>query len=420
MINFLKKLFGKEEELEPINIDLKDLPQWLNQQSEIISNPVKYEIEAKKEELISIKEKLKTKLKNLEEAKLKNPNITPKEIHFMEGNRTAYMQKASQFFDSITIPDEINLMPDAKTEFESRLEDFTKATSRPYYILQQFFANEAREVALLVKDIEKIFKHLGEKHEDYSSYGTRQADDKIKELNSRLSYQKELFARKEETKKNQDAEKKELAVLDKKKKDLLRSEKYKHLEVMKKELATLQEEKKAKEDEIRHLFSTLEHALKKYSKIAYENDDVARKYLQDPVGAIVSDFSMSITKLLTALEKAIEKGEVELKDKKKEKTISLIKKMDESFFARFLSEYNKMHMREEQISNELKESEVEKHILDTNMRIRLHESNLKSVNDKAEQIDNEINKLDIDGLKKDLEHNLKAIASRDVIVQIGS
>ena len=168
MLNFIKKFFKKEEEIIE-RIAKEGLIKWFEERVKGLDSEIKEKRQALSKDISNKITAAREALKALEEAKLQNPNISVREKQFMEGNRKAYLQKTEHFFREVEeiIEHEINFFVH---HYKDYLDNFGKGTSRAYSILNEFFSNEARGIALRIKELDNIIEGI-KKDEKMHSHG---------------------------------------------------------------------------------------------------------------------------------------------------------------------------------------------------------------------------------------------------------
>ena len=102
MLNFLKKLFTKEEIPEE-KIELNNLINWLDEKTKPIIDNLNININQIINKIDDEKQKVSENIKKLESAKLQNPKIPERVITIMEGNRAAFIKKVSFFFNNLDL-----------------------------------------------------------------------------------------------------------------------------------------------------------------------------------------------------------------------------------------------------------------------------------------------------------------------------
>lgn len=337
MLKFIKELFKKKtaEQQATTEIAAEQLSQWLEQLAEPKEKVLKEKLEETKRIVEEAKQESSAKCSALKNASLMNPDIPERAKHFMEGNREAFVKNTMQFVESIKTPDNIQGIADFITRYDLDTKGFLEKNNRPYQILQEFFANETQEIMTAVGRIEKAINTLKK----------ALAESKIEELESAKTAVQEFRAKQKahELFRTETEElKKELERLEKTKKELEEKkallEKDKKLAEFRNKLAELKALAESKKTEFASKFSAIEPALRKFAKITFQHKTLAENYLASPIEALATDLKLEIARVLETLGKLAEKDELELKDRKKEKTIQAVKELSEEYLAKLQRE----------------------------------------------------------------------------------
>ncbi|MBI2140440.1 hypothetical protein HYU14_05935 [Candidatus Woesearchaeota archaeon] len=332
MFTFLKKFFSTGD--EPVNVSIASLPQWLEDAAKPHAEKLSSAVEQKKQELSEEIHSAREKIDALSSATLPNPNISVREKQFLDGNRNAYLLYANNFLSSLD-HDGItrHSLPDFSVRFDEKLQQFAKSTLRPYQILQEFLANESRDVAISVRAIEGHVKGMRQSVELSPLSKISRLKALAGELNSRLSQKKNV---EEEMKKLGDditLAEKSISAEQQNLNDLRDSGEYKTYldakadrEIQLKKISDIS-------SSVSQPFATLEMALRKYGHIASENLEVVGNYLQDSAKAMAEDEGLAIIDALQKVKQCIIRGEIELKDKKKEKTMAVLGQLTAEWLA---------------------------------------------------------------------------------------
>lgn len=162
-------------------------------------------------------------------------------------------------------------------------------------------------------------------------------------------------------------------------------------------------------------FSVLERALKKYSKITLE-ERLVNNYLEDPLEALWQDKELKILEVFQKIRDAIEREELELKDKKKEKTLEQINKINKQDLSDF-KDNHKMFL------GEIREIESLIKMNKANLEIKELEYKLEYLNTRLEHMGKEeklrkeqLSKLDVEKLTKEIKEDIKDVFGVEVII----
>lgn len=415
MLDFLKNLFGKKE--EQIEISSKDLPEWFSQQLALSSQPLHARLNNIREKFSSAKKKLEESMEILEKAQLKNPKVTTREIQFMQGNRETYLKKVRLLFDEVSFPENFADMAAFHKGFSEELHQFGQSTARPYYILQEFFANESRSIALDIKKIETIVLDAKNLNEQFSHSMVGEINKKIDSLQKTAENHLSLTLEKAALESELEKQKRLLAELNQKKTNLQKSDHYKELERKRHEIELVSNRHKAKESELHNYFSVMEHALKKYGKISYAHEELTLSYLDNPVRALLEDKDLIIAKVFHNMRDAILRGEIELKDKKKDKTISTMNQMTESFLGNFLSEYNALSDQRKNLENAIRHDDTAIQLKEMENDIEQCWKNQVSIQKQLEKTQKSLEEQDTDKIRTELEKSLTAFLDKPVAIK---
>ena len=405
MLNFLKKLFKKEEAKEE-KISINELESWFNGRASSLFKELDTKIGLIKEKIKEEIEKTKENLDILEKAQLHNPKISLREKQFMEGNREAYLKKVGIFLKQINLEGGYEELLQFCSNFNDMLDSFGKSTFRPYKILQEFLANESRDVAINIKKLDNLIKELKGMIRDADLDSVQglgghiiQLKNKIKqkEENEEISSQKEK--EREDLTHSVDSIKKEINNLE----NSWESSKLNELKAEKEIILT---KIRGNNGRLIYSFSVIERALRKYSRIALEDEKLVSGYAENPIKALLSDNELKIIKILEGLEKNVLNNQIDLKDKKKEKTLEIIKELNKGFFDGFLKKGNELENELDNIEDKIKENEIEGKLKEIKNR-------LEQKNSEMERIDKEIIRLkddadiNMEDLKRKLEEKIK-------------
>lgn len=354
MFEFIKRLFKKEEVL---TIDRESLAAWFRDKVRDAETELKERYDSIRNEVKSRIQNTREKVRILEEAKLINPNISTKELQFMNGNRKFYTDRTNILLKQIEdiLSHEPNFVLQNYSDF---INGFAQSTARAFRILHEFFENEVRQVANSVKEIDEAVAHL-------------KNDPKIKRYNAIEKIMKELHFLENKAKKKQElAEiieklKNELVLIKSdeerslsKKEEILKSNEYKLL-------LSFMDKKKNTEDEIEKLkaelysfFSILERPLRKYERMSLEHGKLIEHYSVDALNALMTDYNYKILDILEGLAKNLTAGKLGFKGKEAQKIVDTVARLDKNFFVDFVKRYTNALTHKERLDKEIREHKI--------------------------------------------------------------
>lgn len=414
MIKFFKKLLKKEKEIIELNID--EINEFLKEKGysncnlNEVSKPFFDDIKLNIEEI-------KTNLKELEKAQLRNPNIDQKSKQFMEGNRLSYVTKIENFLNSLNIPDDCN--KESLKTFISRykhdVENMNKATIRSFYIVSEFFKDYLQNIASKLKKIDKnVFKLEENLNKDPSVKASEinllleeynEIKDKIDSINSSIQkINDELNSIKEELEK---ISKKEIAIKN--------SESYNELSNLLSD-KEINKEKLDNEKKIMYdFFSKLEPGFKKLDYIMPQNK-IIKKYLDDPVDALIEDKNFEIIDYKNQLITKINSGEIDLKDKKKDNVLIGIELLDLNQIKKFIKSFTDLNNEINQINIKINSLSVGRNLSEIEYKKEHLDQKKKRLFDDILSLEKSLSKYDYTGIINDIQLSLEDLTNSKVII----
>ena len=395
MLEFLKRIFQNEEvkEIKLREIKLQNLEEWANEKSKPLMEELQQQIE---EILMKVNEEIQRARFNvevLENAKLQNPNIPFKAKQYMEGNRKAYIRAINSFLGHMEINNkDYFYLVDFCKFFDELINDLNKSTLRSYTILLEFFAHETNKIAQNLKNFDNLFKELKSVLNNEKMVAVNKTIEKIQSLKIKTKQKISLdvdFKNIEVSLKLANEEKNSvLAEIER------FSKSDEHNNFLK-----LNEEKKNKakafyedENQVMQSFSVLERALRKYSHIAFEHEEIVLDYLKHPIETLANDKNLVILEILKNVGKLLNENKLQIDDKKKEKSLEEIKKLNKEFLEQFLKKYFSLKAEMEDLENKIKATGVIEKLENFNKQ-------LEEVNLRIEKNNEEYNKLENDVIK---------------------
>lgn len=384
----LKKLIRKfrkntqDNTLKEEKVKAEELSGWIKQKKENIESKARKDIE---EICLSINKEIeitKQNSENLKNAKLKNKDIPKKEIHFMEGNREAYLRRVKQFISNIKLSEfseDIRKASGIVERFDEDLMSFGRSTFRQYSILQHFFAYETNKIAENIKHIDGLMKKVKKVLSDLKIEEIRKLEADISHMSNRKKQREETLREIESCKKKINKKMQKLDSYRNELNILNSSESYKRVEDIKKETETVSKQISLIEYSLREKFSVLDRALRKYQKISYENGSLIESYLKGPLSALADDNDLKIITILRNVKKLIENRTLKLKDKKSEKTIAIIDSLTKDYLTSTASGYCKMIRKKEELEEKLKNSSALKKKEELNKKIVSIKQDIKAI-----------------------------------------
>jgi DNA repair exonuclease SbcCD ATPase subunit len=323
----------------------------------------------------------------------------------MIGSRNFYTKRAYILHNKMSFPEDPDDIDNIYAAFKSEYENFIKATSRSYRILQQFFEHEANAIVKDIKQIENTLKKIKDQAADLKYLNdvknlTKEILNKIDAKTRLGSAQKKNIKMSIQLKEEITAERAKLAELES-------SEQQKNLDELNSKTEELNRKIKGHEQTMIHNFAVLESSLKKFIRITYDCKEIVAKYLKDPVQALLKDSNLKIIYALHKLRSAIDKKEIELKDKKESKTLSMINILTKQYLQDFTTKHNSITENLIELKDKKSELTIEKEIIQQRDKLAKLDKKLDSINRESDRIRNDLQNIgvsdSINNLNKMLE-----------------
>ena len=417
MFEFLKNLFNKGKASEEVNIGLDELPEWFDVESKKVIEHTGKEAELVLEQLKEKVKEIENNIEKLKNAELPNPNISNKERHFMEGNREAYMKAVRNFLGGVLLVNDLRMLHKYYDEFDEKLNSFAKSTGRSYYILQEFLSAESRTVAENINDISKLVNRLKEiisKGNIGLLDAIRKSIDELKNQNMRKKSLLEMLNDKENIKESTE---KKLRLLEENIRELEKSDEKKKLAELFDNKKKIIGEKKEHERKFLSDFSFLRKPISKYTRITLGDADLLYKYSDKPIEAVSNDKGVKIAEVLENMKDSIRNNQISLDEKKKEKILSILNRMDKDYFDDYLLNKERLIERLDNTEQEIKVNKAYKEQDRLDKEQKEVVLKLDKVKKEIEQIKEEEDKIDIKGIKDGIKDRISKILQVEVRIE---
>ncbi|MBI4450851.1 hypothetical protein HY642_02665 [Candidatus Woesearchaeota archaeon] len=284
-------------------------------------------------------------IEQLRSAELRNPDIPERHKHFMAGNRQEYIKQATRLLDAVKLGDDwAAFFP----ELDAALAVFAQQSARPFQILQEFFGDETKHIALCIASIERTAGTIRKAHARFEALKALRAayQAAIAAQESISALQSEL-ARSDAQHKFLEEERSRLITTIA---TLETGPEWAPVDDHQRQLATLRESVTAAKQDILDRFGRLAAALRKYAHVSVVHRELASAYADEPVEALCADMKMQIMQVLADLRINISSGSLQLADDKKERALATTDSITKQRLEAFVREYGKMRAHERQLT----------------------------------------------------------------------
>ena len=414
MFGFLKKLFSKEPEVPDEEVELANLYSWFDEKTKSNIESLNNELKEVGQRVNSEIKQAKQNLDVLNNAKLLNPNIPERAKHFMQGNRDAYSKKINSFLDRVHVPYTISDFSVFHSALQDELKELTQGTAKSFQILQEFFANESRKV---MGNVGNISKEINSFKQAFDTAGLNILDETKKRISDfqiklklRSALEKDLEARKKELEEHTEE-------IRKLREEIELLQKDRELNELKNKLKEARSKIEQTRERILSPFSVINTALRKFERITYRHRIIIQKYIDSPLDALLQDLHLSILKALHDMEMSIMNSRIDLKDKKREKTLEVMKLLTREYLGSFLTEYGQIKHEQDKIKKLIANLDVVVLLKEKKERTVKLENNRIDIERKIDLFSKELAKVDIEKLENKLVENLRKITNTKVVLK---
>ncbi|MBD3310247.1 hypothetical protein GF351_03435 [Candidatus Woesearchaeota archaeon] len=332
----------------------------------------------------------------------------------MQGNREAYIKRASMFVEKIEIPSDPYEAEKFIKEFNIRLDSFEKATSKAYNVLQEFFANESYKIGQDIKSMDRIIKNITEQVKNSGFAKIDEGRSSITRINNSIAKRDEIRNKRQGLKKEIAELKEKMRVNEQEMDTLKTSDDFKELAALEQKKSALKEQKEELEHEIGLMISSIAPALKKYSRISLEREKLCKDYLFAPVKTFENDSGLEILKIAEGLKNAITDSSLELKDKKKDKMLANIDQISAERVAEISKRIYDIETQVKELSQRISDSAVRDRYKELKKKHEKLKKDLKGAKTNLNLASRALQDIDIGKLAHDAEEKLARISGRKV------
>ena len=105
------------EEIKEEEVSVANLEEWFSSKAAAVFASAAEKIKESNQQIAITIGETKEKIKALEAAELRNPNIPERAKHFMQGNRENYIKQISMFLDNIQLVEDAGAISDFISKF---------------------------------------------------------------------------------------------------------------------------------------------------------------------------------------------------------------------------------------------------------------------------------------------------------------
>ncbi len=398
------KSFFSAPEPEKIELDEKGLRDWLDKEIKGKAETFKTRLKEIEKEIEDLKKSVLEKLDELEGKKIEDVRVPVRIKNKFEGNKISFRKNIEYFFSKLPSLRGDEDLKVVKENLDTILDELNKVNHKPALVLKNFFSNEVMEIGNDIKSIENCYKKAMEAHEGLNLGILKNARENLNEYYNEKERIKQHKKNISQLQKELESLEKESSKIKNKIKKVETDSEYKKLLELINEKEGIEKEIRQEKEKVRNYFSTLGQAIKKFSRASLD-EEVGNSFSESVDDTFLLFDKKRIIDFLTSLQNSLEKGSLELKEKKREKSLLFLKKMDPGCIETFKTHVSNLEKRKDEI----------KEIIDDNDLLNEH----AELNNKLEQIEHrKKKKLEEINIEKSKEDKPKAKTPENITKEL--
>lgn len=417
-MGWFKNLFVKKSS-EKKELRLNETADWLDSKTKQTIEELNEKIKGYYSSIQNLQEKIKADLILLGSASYKE-KVDQRVIQIVLSNKMNYIKQVDLFLSQIILAPSFDYRSAREwcLKFEKEIDNLAKSSVKSYYKTQHLFSDEVEKVARGIASLDMIFKKLKKELDNNKNIINliELAYSKIKELEQGITGKYKLEKELKEERENYSKTTKQKSDINNSIVVLRSSKEYTHLNNLIKENERIAKEVKQEKYKLEQPFSDLRKALEKFKRMAVSDEPLIQFYILSPIKALENDPELKIIKVLGQMEKIVEKGRIELKDKKRQKTLEQIRILNKEYLSSFLKRYSKLKNNKKTVEQEIGADTIIKKEQELNDQLNKIENKLNISAGLIKEKEERLEKFNINSLKEDIKSKLQKITGISVSI----
>jgi len=398
----IKSLLFPKQKVSTQKVALSELISWFDVQTEPKLRSLALAQKEANEKILSEIEQTFPQIERLKHAQLMNAKIPEREKHIMEGNRESYVRRVTSFLKQLKPVENLDDADDDFLRYTNDVQEFTKSVHRSYAILQHFFANETRDISRSLKNIDRHFLSLKDTLSQSNLSTIHGIKKQIRELHTSVQLKKDL---QEELHHIYGVQKRlsvEKDTIQKERDALMDGAEFREMSSFGREIESLNQKLKMQRAILESSFAVIEVGLRKYVRIAPKDQERIDSYLENPLEALRGDISFTILETLQGFKSALEKKALYLKEKKEERMLVELGKLDRFFLSGFVISYAQLQKEQDAILKKMDSLTIRNQVKEVKARLAAKEEEIKQNNLQVDEMRETLRKINISLMKENI------------------
>jgi|GEM_PF-4759107 len=419
MINFLKKLFKKEELLEE-QVYSDSLLEWFEKNCSEISSTETQKIRAIFESIKQNQRSLAVEAKKLGVAEIKG-NLLVKEFQIAEGNKEVFAKQLEDFSKSIETPDMVDyvFVSEYTKNFEKIFNEFTKSTFKHFYVTQQFLKENIGDISDLLKNLEKDLANLKEITNEKSSFSRiAKTRNLVKEFLKSISNKRKVSMMMEEEQKKLQINLEYKRKIEEEKASLTGSSDYENALNLMQKKKDLEKQLNIVEAGFISKIDVAGKLLKKVADVSVGEVNLLGEYLEKPYLALKNDSELKILQIINKVTQSVENNSIPIEEKKKQKVVEHLNNLNRENLMKFRDDCSNIKSNINEVSGSINNNTTLTKIEDINYKIEHTDSQIEKITDEINKFNKYIEKLEYYEIKEEIEKEVQELLNAKVSILI--
>lgn len=351
---------------------LSDLKAWAAEQEKEYAQKHQETVKLLEQEFQGLLETAKEAVNALSNAELRNPDIPERAKHYMQGNREQIVKATTRLIENLLVPKTQGDL----TFIDQQFQQYAQTNARAAAILSEFFGQEVKAITTALAEIEKRMNDV--KASEQQKQSITEIQSRISAIENTARQNTELEQKQKELNEQINVLNQKLEDMKKQKEQLLASKDYAQV---KEDLVSANRKRQQAEQAITDLFLPLVTAIKKYAHAVHDKNLEA--YAENPLEALTKDYGLHIISHVPKIKEMLEKGELELKQDKRDKAKENITLLTKTHLAGLVHAYANAKKSEIETQKSITGRPILQELERINAELKQAEKDLNALSDEA-------------------------------------
>lgn len=365
-MKWLKKILGikdrEEASIGEVELRAEELDSWLDERASGLLSELNEKISSLYPKIKEVIKDVGEKVAILSKVDLSEKKVTERVKNIVVDNRDSYVRQVNSFVKNFTVPEKFGYVEAIAFHslFTSKLDRLARNSFRNLSLTSELIGEESVAVNEGLKRLDGLVKEIKSAISDEKIHSFYKVKEAIKELKNLQAAKSKFGSVKEGLLLREKEMENEAFVFRERITKLKESREYKELRGLIDRREGVSQQINNIDFKIRNLFGPLQKALQKFLQMNKDSPEakVLKKYVEDTVTALINDEEFKIINLLEDTKEALIEGRIDLKDKKKEQTLKIIRDVNVDVLKSFVERRKALERDEKEIGEKISAVDV--------------------------------------------------------------